>query len=120
MKTNVLTLDAKKSGDVELNDAIFGIDPRADILHRVVNWQLAKRRSGTHAVKFRSLRLPVQVRVLVVKKVVVLPVTVPVVPTSLLVVAVHLVLSRVIMAHNLPKKIRALGLKSALSAKQLR
>ncbi|GHF24383.1 50S ribosomal protein L4 [Kordiimonas sediminis] len=54
MKTNVLTLDAKKAGDVDLNDAIFGIAPRADILHRVVNWQLAKRRAGTHAVKFRS------------------------------------------------------------------
>ncbi len=54
MKTNVLTLDAKKKGDVELNDAIFAVAPRADILHRVVNWQLAKRRAGTHAVKFRS------------------------------------------------------------------
>ncbi|WP_308909488.1 50S ribosomal protein L4 [Pseudokordiimonas caeni] len=54
MKTNVLTLDAKKAGDVDLNDAIFGVDPRADILHRVVTWQLAKRRAGTHAVLFRS------------------------------------------------------------------
>ncbi|WND02792.1 50S ribosomal protein L4 [Temperatibacter marinus] len=54
MKQQVLTLDAKKSGDIELNDAVFGVDVRADILHRVVNWQLAKRRAGTHAVKFRS------------------------------------------------------------------
>jgi len=54
MKTNVLTLDAKKAGDIELDEAIFGVTPRADILHRVVNWQLAKRRAGTHAVKFRS------------------------------------------------------------------
>ena len=54
MKTNVLTLDAKKAGDIELDDAIFGVTPRADILHRVVNWQLAKRRAGTHAVQFRS------------------------------------------------------------------
>lgn len=54
MKTNVLTLDAKKAGDIELDDAIFGVTSRADILHRVVNWQLAKRRAGTHAVKFRS------------------------------------------------------------------
>lgn len=54
MKTNVLTLDAKKAGDIELDEAIFGVAARADILHRVVNWQLAKRRAGTHAVKFRS------------------------------------------------------------------
>ncbi len=54
MKTNVLTLDAKKAGDIELDEAIFGVSARADILHRVVNWQLAKRRAGTHAVKFRS------------------------------------------------------------------
>jgi len=54
MKTNVLTLSAKKAGDIDLDEAIFGVTPRADILHRVINWQLAKRRSGTHAVKFRS------------------------------------------------------------------
>lgn len=54
MKTNVLTLDAKKAGDIELDETIFGVTARADILHRVVNWQLAKRRAGTHAVKFRS------------------------------------------------------------------
>ncbi len=54
MKADVLTLDAKKAGSIELDDAIFGLEPRADILHRVVVWQLAKRRAGTHAVKFRS------------------------------------------------------------------
>lgn len=54
MKTDVLTLDAKKAGDIDLDEAIFGVSARADILHRVVNWQLAKRRAGTHAVKFRS------------------------------------------------------------------
>ncbi|UTW54325.1 50S ribosomal protein L4 [Kordiimonas sp. SCSIO 12610] len=54
MKANVLTLEAKKAGDIDLDDAVFGVTPRADILHRVVNWQLAKRRAGTHAVKFRS------------------------------------------------------------------
>jgi large subunit ribosomal protein L4 len=54
MKTNVLTLDAKKAGDIDLDEAIFGVTLRADILHRVVNWQLAKRRAGTHAVQFRS------------------------------------------------------------------
>ncbi len=54
MKTNVLTLDNKKAGDIDLDEAIFGLSPRADILHRVVNWQLAARRAGTHAVKFRA------------------------------------------------------------------
>lgn len=54
MKATVVTLDAKKVGDITLSDAIFGVEARADILHRVVNWQLAKRRAGTHAVKFRS------------------------------------------------------------------
>lgn len=54
MKAEILTLDAEKAGEIELNDAIFGVEPRADILHRVVNWQLAKRRAGTHAVKFRG------------------------------------------------------------------
>lgn len=54
MKLDILTLDNKKAGDIELDDAVFGLTPRADILHRVVNWQLAKRRAGTHAVKFRS------------------------------------------------------------------
>jgi large subunit ribosomal protein L4 len=51
MKIAVKTLDNKKSGDIDLSDAIFGLEPRADILHRVVNWQLAKRRSGNHKVK---------------------------------------------------------------------
>ena len=54
MKADVLTWDAKKAGSIELDDAIFGLEPRADILHRVVVWQLARRRAGTHVVKFRS------------------------------------------------------------------
>ena len=54
MKTDVMKLDGGKAGQVDLNKEIFGLEARADILHRVVNWQLAKRRAGTHAVKFRS------------------------------------------------------------------
>lgn len=55
MKLDVITLDATKSGSVELNDAVFGIaDIRNDILARVVNWQLAKRRAGTHKVQTRN------------------------------------------------------------------
>ena len=55
MKIKVLTLDGGKSaGDVELNEAVFGIEPRADILHRVVTWQLEKRRAPASATRERS------------------------------------------------------------------
>ena len=53
MKTDVLKLDAKKAGSIDLDDAVFGLDPRADILHRMVRYQLAKRQAGTHKVKTR-------------------------------------------------------------------
>ena len=54
MKTDVIKLDAGKAGSIDLNDAIFGLEPRADILHRVVRYQLAKRQSGNHSVKTRT------------------------------------------------------------------
>ena len=55
MKIAVTNLDGKKAGDIELNDAVFGIeDIRGDLLARVVNWQLAKRRAGTHKVQTRN------------------------------------------------------------------
>jgi large subunit ribosomal protein L4 len=54
MKADVIKLDAKKAGDIDLSDEIFGLDPRADILHRVVRWQRAKAQAGTHKVKGRS------------------------------------------------------------------
>jgi len=54
MKTAVTTLAAARAGTVELADHIFGLEPRADILHRMVTWQLARRRAGTHKVKNRS------------------------------------------------------------------
>lgn len=55
MKLAVTNLDGKKAGDIELNDAVFGIeDIRGDLLARVVNWQLAKRRAGTHKVQTRN------------------------------------------------------------------
>ncbi|MGH6734821.1 MAG: 50S ribosomal protein L4 [Methyloceanibacter sp.] len=54
MKADVTTLDAKKAGTVELSDDVFGLTPRADILQRMVRYQLAKRRSGTAHVKDRS------------------------------------------------------------------
>lgn len=51
MKVAVKSLDNKKVGDIDLSEAIFGLKPRADVLHRMVNWQLAKRRSGNHKTK---------------------------------------------------------------------
>src|ERR1700759_374627 len=54
MKTKVLNLDNKAAGDVELNDAIFGLEPRQDLSRRVVGWHLAKRRSGQHKVLTRA------------------------------------------------------------------
>jgi large subunit ribosomal protein L4 len=54
MQLNVTTLDGKKAGSVTVSDAIFGLQPRADILQRCVVWQLAKRQRGTHAVKNRA------------------------------------------------------------------
>ena len=51
MQLDIINFDGKKVGSVELTDSIFGLEPRADILHRVVTWQRAKQRAGTHAVK---------------------------------------------------------------------
>lgn len=116
MKTDVITLDAAATGDIDLDDAIFGLEPRADILQRVVRWQLAKRQAGTHKTKSRGEvsystkkiyrqkgtggarhgdRGVVQFRKGGTVK--------GPVPRS------H--------AHDLPKKVRKLGLKLALSAK---
>jgi len=54
MKLNVITLDGGKAGSVELSDDLFGLEPRADILHRVVRWQRNNAQAGTHKVKTRS------------------------------------------------------------------
>ena len=54
MKADVIKLDAKKAGSVDLDDEIFGLEPRADILHRVVRWQRNNAQAGTHKVKTRS------------------------------------------------------------------
>ena len=55
MKVKVSSFDAKaKAADVELNDEVFGLDPRADILHRVVTWQLEKRRATARGTRERA------------------------------------------------------------------
>ena len=54
MKADAVKLDGKKAGSVDLDDAIFGLEPRADILHRVVRWQRNNAQAGTHKAKTRS------------------------------------------------------------------
>ena len=116
MKRDVLTLDASASGDIELDESVFGVEPRADILHRVVRWQLAKRQAGTHSTKGRS-EVSYSTKKIYRQK-----------GTG---GARHGARSAPIFrgggvykgptprshAHELPKKVRALGLKMALSDK---
>lgn len=116
MELNVTTLEGKAAGSVKLSDEIFGLEPRKDLIQRVVNWQLAKRQAGTHKAKGRaevwrtgkkmykqkgtggarhgSARVP-QFR------------------------GGGRAFGPVVRshAHDLPKKVRALGLRHALSAK---
>lgn len=54
MELTVKTLDGADAGSIQLSDEIFGLEPRADILHRMVTWQLARRQAGTHRTKGRS------------------------------------------------------------------
>ncbi|MDR0631922.1 MAG: 50S ribosomal protein L4 [Holosporaceae bacterium] len=54
MKLEVIKLDGSAGGNIELSDAVFGIEPRKECLADVVRWQLAKRQAGTHSVKGRS------------------------------------------------------------------
>lgn len=116
MKLDVIKLDAGKAGSIDLADDIFGLEPRADLLHRVVRWQRAKAQAGTHSVlgksdvsystkkiyrqkgtggaRHGSRKAPIFRKGGVYKG-----------PTP----RSH--------AFDLPKKVRALGLKHALSAK---
>lgn len=116
MKLKVIKIDGASAGSVDVGDDIFGLEPRVDILHRVVRWQRNKAQAGTHKVKTRSetsysrkkiyrqkgtggarhgdRNAPIFRKGGVYKG-----------PTP----RSH--------AHDLPKKVRALGLKHALSAK---
>ena len=49
MKQDILSLENKNVGTIELNESIFGLEVRADILQRVVRWQLARMQAGTHS-----------------------------------------------------------------------
>ena len=116
MKIDVINLAGANAGTIELDEALFGLEPRADVLHRVVRWQRAKAQAGTHSTLTRaevsystrkiykqkgtggarhgSRKAPIFRHGGVVKG-----------PTP----RSH--------AHDLPKKFRALGLRHALSAK---
>jgi len=54
VKIDVTSFDGQTAGSIELADEVFGLEPRADLIHRMIRWQLAKRRAGTHAVKNRA------------------------------------------------------------------
>jgi large subunit ribosomal protein L4 len=54
MKIEVINIDSSGMGEIDLSDDIFGVEPRADILHRVVRWQRAKKQAGTHKTKSRG------------------------------------------------------------------
>ena len=116
MKVDVVTLESGSAGSVDLPDDIFGLEPRKDILERVVRWQLAKRQAGTHKVKRRGEINRSHSKIYKQKG------------TGN---ARHGSANAPIFrgggrahgpevrshAHDLPKKVRALGLKFALSAK---
>ena len=116
MKLAVKTLDNKSAGDVMLADAVFGVVPRSDIVARVVKWQLAKRRAGTHKVKSRSEVSATTAKMFKQKG------TGRARHGAASVVqfrgggVVHGPVLRN-HGHNLPKKVRHLGLRSALSSK---
>jgi large subunit ribosomal protein L4 len=54
VKIDVTSFDGQAAGSIELSDEVFGLEPRADLIARIIRWQLAKRRAGTHAVKNRA------------------------------------------------------------------
>ena len=116
MKLDITTLDGGSAGSVELSDAIFGLEPRADILQRVVVWQLAKRRAGTHKTKTRG-----EVN-LTTKKMYRQKGTGSArhgAQSASQFVGGGKAMAPVVRSHefSLPKKVRALGLKHALSSK---
>ncbi|MEO0328759.1 MAG: 50S ribosomal protein L4 [Pseudomonadota bacterium] len=117
MDLKITTLDGKSSGKVSLSDAVFGLEPREDLIHRMVRYQLAKRRAGTHDVKNRA-EISATTKKMYKQK-----------GTGN---ARHSTKKAPQFrgggrafgptprdhAHDLPKKVRALALKHALSAKQ--
>ena len=116
MKAKVLNLDNKASGEIDLSDAIFGLEPRADLIQRVVVWQLAKRRAGTHKVLTRGEINRTKMKVYKQKGTGQARHGARSAP---LFVGGAKAMGPVQQSHefDLPKKVRALGLKHALSSK---
>ena len=116
MKAELRSIGSKKTGNIELLDSVFGITPREDIVARVVKWQLAKRRSGTHKIKSRSEISKTGAKMFRQKG------TGRARHGTASVVQFRgggVVHGPVVRdhGHNLPKKVRKLGLRSVLSAK---
>ena len=116
MKAELKSIANKKSGNIELNDSVFGIAPREDIIARVIKWQLAKRRAGTHKVKSRSEIAKTGAKMFRQKG------TGRARHGAASVVQFRgggVVHGPVVRnhSHTLPKKVRKLGLRSVLSAK---
>jgi large subunit ribosomal protein L4 len=116
VKAKVLHLDQDATSDIELNDSIFGLEPRRDLLQRVVVWQLAKRRAGTHKVLTRGEINRTKKKVYRQKGTGQARHGARSAP---LFVGGAKAMGPVQHSHafDLPKKVRALGLKHALSAK---
>lgn len=116
MKLDIINLDKKNVGSVDVSDAVFGAEVRGDIMQRVVRWQLAKRQAGTHKTKVVSevsgtTKKPYKQKGTGSAR-----------QGSLRSAQMRgggVIFGPVVRSHafSLPKKIRALGLKSALSAK---
>ena len=116
MELNVTTLDGKSAGKVDVSDAIFGLEPRQDILQRVVRWQLAKRQQGTHKTKGRAEISRTGAKMYRQKGTGRARHSSARAPQFRGGGKAHGPQARS-HAHDLPKKLRALGLKHALSAK---
>lgn len=117
MKCDVISIDNQRVGEIDLDETIFGVPVRGDLLARMVNWQLAKRRAGTHKAKGRAEVSYSTIKLYRQKG------------TgrarrgsrrSPLLRGGGVVFGPVVRdhAHKLPKKVRRLALKTALSAKQ--
>ncbi|MCT7375100.1 50S ribosomal protein L4 [Chelativorans salis] len=116
MELKVTTLAGKDAGKLKLSEEIFGLDPREDILHRVVRWQLAKRQQGSHKTKGRAEIARTGAKMYRQKGTGRARHSSARVPQFRGGGKAHGPVVRS-HAHDLPKKVRALGLKHALSAK---
>lgn len=116
MDLNVTTFDGKSSGKVSLSDAVFGLEPREDLLQRVVRWQLSKRQQGTHKALGRAEIARTGAKMFRQKGTGRARHSSARAPQFRGGGKAHGPVTRS-HAHDLPKKVRALGLRHALSAK---